>query len=227
MDGTIPRADSRDMVVAHIIYRRETRALAALIAGVEEGDRDRAAVVADHVGFVAGLVHGHHGAEDRLVWPKLHERAPAALAPIVDVMETQHHGLDLALRALEAGAARWRETADVKERDALVEAAAAVHERLTEHLDLEEKEVLRLIDEHLTGPEWAEVAAATGEHIPKDKFAVVFGMGLYDANAQMEGLLKAPIPAATWDAFVGPARHAYADYAQRIFGTSTPNRFIG
>lgn len=218
-------ADSRDMIVAHIFYRREIRSLAALVAGIAAGDRERAAVVADHLHFVVGLLHGHHRAEDRLVWPLLQERAPAALAPIVATMEFQHGALDAALQELEARSERWRLTADAAERDTLAGAAGDVYTALTEHLDLEEREVLSIIDEHLTDPEWAAVAAATGEKIAAPMMPVVMGMALYDANPEMERLLRAPIPDTTWVPFSGTARQAYADYSDRVFGTPVPPHY--
>jgi hemerythrin-like domain-containing protein len=219
---TPERPDSRDMIVAHLFYRREIRALAGLVAAVEEGDRVRTGAVADHVGFVVDLVHGHHRAEDRLLWPKLLDRAPDAVKPIVSVMEFQHGALDLALQDLESTARRWRDTAGGAERDEIAELAAEVYARLAEHLDLEEENILSLIDEHLTFAEWAEVAAATGAPIPREKLPVVFGMALYDANPEMVRILRKPIPDEMWDAFAGNARQAYADYAQEIFGTPTP-----
>jgi hemerythrin-like domain-containing protein len=218
-------ADSRDMIVAHVIYRRETRSLAELITGVEAGDDVRAAIVAEHVRFVVDLVHFHHRAEDGLVWPKLRERAAAALEPIVETMESQHSTLDVALQDLEARALRWGKSGSAEERDVLAAAAAHVHAQLTEHLDLEEKEVLSLIDQHLTAAEWAEVAAAVGASLSVDQKTLVFGMAVYDASPEMVEILKGPIPTDLWKTLDQTGRQAYADYALEVFGTTTPPHY--
>ena len=45
-----------------------------LVENVAPGDSGHAVIVADHIAFVARLLHAHHAAEDALIWPKL-ERA--------------------------------------------------------------------------------------------------------------------------------------------------------
>lgn len=100
-------ADSRDMIGAHVSYRREFGAVPQIVSAVAADDTARAAVVAAHIQLIVNQLHAHHTSEDDGVWPKLHERCPAELEPLVVTMEEQHLSLDRHLRELETSAQRW------------------------------------------------------------------------------------------------------------------------
>jgi hemerythrin-like domain-containing protein len=157
---TRPMADSRDMVVVHDMFRREFKAIPGLVTGVPEGDVAQVAIVADHVAWMVTFLHAHHEGEDLLVWPRLLERVPVKIDPLILTMEAQHAGLAQALDGLAAKAAGWRKTSAVPERGALASAATDLLLRIAEHLDLEEREVLPLIDQYLTEKEWKQVGGA-------------------------------------------------------------------
>jgi hemerythrin-like domain-containing protein len=220
-----PRADSRDMIGAHISFRREFAAIPGVIGTVAPWDAARAATVADHVDFVVDLLHHHHTSEDEMVWPRLHERCPEDVAPLIGVMQGQHHDIDLVLRAIGELTRAWRTDGDPKVRDRLADAAAALPAPLNEHLDLEEAKVLPLIDAYLSDREWKAVVAAGASSIAKPKLPLVFGMTLYDADAEMIAIMKTAIPRALWLVFAALGRRAYASHAKRVFGTSTPRHF--
>src|ERR1700712_3706310 len=145
MTKTEPMADSRDMVVIHDMFRREFQPIPALVSSVPDGDSARVAIIADHVEWMVAFLHSHHEGEDMLVWPRLVERCPTETEPLIFTMESQHHGLAVALDDLAAKAAAWRTTSAAHERDELAEAATVLLDRIAEHLDLEELEVLSLI----------------------------------------------------------------------------------
>ncbi|MGN6612052.1 MAG: hemerythrin domain-containing protein, partial [Angustibacter sp.] len=86
--------DTRDMVTVHRFLRREFRLLPAAVERVGDGDVARAAVVADHLELLTGVLHHHHTAEDNNLWPLMLERVPDELAPLVELMESQHHRVD-------------------------------------------------------------------------------------------------------------------------------------
>ena len=88
-----PLADARDMFAAHTIFRREFGLMPGLIRAVAAGDKQRSALVADHVAFVSSILNHHHSGEDTYVWPPLQERCPGDCAALVDVMEEQHHAI--------------------------------------------------------------------------------------------------------------------------------------
>ena len=78
------------------------------------------------------------------------ERFPAKIDPLINTTEAQHHGLAQALDDLGAKAVDWRTSCAVQERDPLTGAATELLGRISEHLDLEERKVLALIDSYLT-----------------------------------------------------------------------------
>lgn len=193
-------ADSRDMIVAHDAFRREFGSLPALIAGVPTGDTDGTAVIAGHVLMMVDFLHAHHTGEDDNVWPRLRERCPGEVRPLIETMDRQHAFIDSELEALAAGGRRWRASADATDRDAV----AAVGERLLpalhEHLALEEERILPLIDRYLTEREWkANVAASFGK-VPFARRLLMLGMALHGASEEKAQLLRAAVPAVVWHA---------------------------
>jgi hemerythrin-like domain-containing protein len=218
-------ADSRAMHVVHRVFRREFTNLPVLIRGVADGDTGRAAVVADHVDFLNVYLHDHHHAEDEHVWPKLKERVSADLGPLVQTMENQHHGLDRVLTDLVDQAANWRTTAAAGARDQLAATADTLITVLFEHLVLEEREILPLIDRHLAEEEWALVGKAALDGLPKPMLPVVAGMTLYEADPEARRIIKDEVPAVMWWVLSPVAPRAYRRYAKRVYGTPNPPRY--
>jgi len=209
-------ADSRDMYVVHSALRREFPAAAALVRTVAADDGAAAARVADHVLLLTSLLNLHHSGEDRLVWPKLLERGPDEIAPLVETMERQHEGVHAALAAVDERAAVWRRTAAVADRDRLAAAIGAMLPPLLEHLAAEETHLLALIDKHVTDDEWAEVGQAAMAETPKSRLPMVFGMVLRDAEPEHVAGLKAVIPGPAWFVLSRLGPRAYTRYARRI-----------
>jgi hemerythrin-like domain-containing protein len=213
-----PMADSRDMYVIHDMFRREFAAIPALVGAVAEADAARLAIVADHVEWMVAFLHAHHEGEDLLVWPKLLARAPAETEALIHTMESQHDGLDHALKDLEARSRHWRATGTAAERDAVAGAASDLLGRIAEHLDLEEREVLSLIDAYLTDREWKAIGGAGLKKFSFGELKVSFGMILNEAGPEQVRIMRETIPRVPWTvfAFVGP--RAYAKYAERLHG---------
>lgn len=211
------RADSRDMVGAHDMFRYHFGALPSLVRSVEPNDAARAGVVAEHAQLLAVLLDGHHRAEDDNMWPKLHERCPDDLQQLVDTMEAQHAQLHVALDELVTGSERWVARGEAADRDALAAVADRLDPALREHLALEEARVLHLIDTYLTDEEWkATVAAAAGKLTPEQGVLAV-GMLLDRADEEMQEILRAGAPAEFWDEARPAALRAYAAYAKKVY----------
>ncbi|MEV0225297.1 hemerythrin domain-containing protein [Streptomyces sp. NPDC050704] len=88
--------DVRDMVMAHVAFRRALDSGASLVSAVGDGDHKRAGVVADHLDLMLDMLVHHHEGEDLYLWPVLLQRVPKELAPLVHRMEAQHeavHGM--------------------------------------------------------------------------------------------------------------------------------------
>ena len=123
------------------MFRREVRLAGDLVRRVEPGDTRRSGVVARHLDLIDRCLHHHHVIEDELVWPLLLARASNDVAPMVELMESQHDVVATLLARIEPRRARWADTADASGRDEL----AALYDRLAvalvDHLDDEESSV--------------------------------------------------------------------------------------
>ncbi|WP_444963783.1 hemerythrin domain-containing protein [Nocardiopsis sp. M1B1] len=213
-------ADSRDMIGAHDAMRREFAALPALVAGVSARDADGTTVVARHVLMMVDFLHAHHTSEDDHVWPRLRERCPADVEPLVETMDRQHAFIDGELEALAAGSRRWRASADATDRDA----AAAVAERLLpalyEHLALEEERILPLIDRYLTEREWKATVEASFGKVTFARRLLMLGMALHGASEEQAQLLRAAVPAVVWHAGRPIGTRLYRTHRQRLAAAS-------
>ncbi|NOL39753.1 hemerythrin domain-containing protein [Kribbella sandramycini] len=215
-------ADVRDMYMAHRMFRREFRLLPQLVRDVQPGDVERAGVVAAHADKICAVLDAHHSGEDALVWPRLLERGGADCADIVPVMESQHEGLHEALESLTAALAAWRTAAQDGEQ--LAAKAELLRDRLVEHMQLEETEILPLAEKYITAAEWSELGEHAMTGIPKKDLPLGFGMAMYEGDpAVIKAVLaEAPLPLRLLMPVVAP--RLYAAHARRVHGTPTPPR---
>jgi iron-sulfur cluster repair protein YtfE (RIC family) len=219
---TAPLTDTRVMAVIHTLFRRELRLAGGLLRGVAAGDTARAAVVADHLDLVGGILHHHHTAEDDLLWPLLLERVHDELAPIVHLMESQHERAEQLLGEIAPLAAEWRRTARAAERDRMAHLYDELHVALAEHLDAEEQRLLPIAARTVTQEEWERMGAAARAGTPKDKQFVVLGMIAYDGGPAGIALLLAKAPAPVRWLLPRLGARAYRKHALAVYGTATP-----
>jgi hemerythrin-like domain-containing protein len=214
--------DTSVMLTLHSFFRRELRLAAGVIKGVAPGDRSRAGVVGDHLDFVTRSLHHHHTIEDDLLWPKLLERVPEELAPIVHLMESQHERLDALLQEIGGVLADFRSRAHVETRDRLADLFDTLYAHLVEHLDAEEERLLPIAARTLSQAEWDEMGEAGRNGTPREELALTLGMYQYegDPGAIAQMLAEAPAP-VRW---VVPklSRRAFRRHALRIHGTAAP-----
>jgi hemerythrin superfamily protein len=136
----------------HGLLRRDLRTCQTLAASVTAGAS--AAEVRDEIRALKAqgplfqlrlnclqycrIVHGHHGAENAALFPRV-RRADPRLNPIVDRLEEDHRKVSDLLDEVEASSLGVGSLADVAERQRLVEALHALSARLLDHLDFEEE----------------------------------------------------------------------------------------
>lgn len=217
-----PMADSRDMFVVHDMFRRQFKAIPGLVSEVPDGDANQVATVADHVTWMVTFLHAHHEGEDQFVWPRLLERIPTKIDPLILTMEDQHAGLAKALDDLTAKAAGWRTTSAVQERDALAGAATELLVRIAEHLGMEEREVLPLIDKYLTEKEWKQVGGSGLKKMSFGQLKVAFGMILDDAGPEQVKIMRDTLPLPAWTFFSLTGPRAYLKYARHLRSAHVP-----
>jgi hypothetical protein len=216
------RVDTRDMIVVHTAFRREFRLAPSLVRGTSAGDLSRASIVAGHLELMTGFLHLHHTGEDRLLWPRLLDRAPKEVAAVVTLMQTQHERIHDLLTSAEGLLQHWKNRAGAAERDELADALDQLYVVLDEHLDAEEQNLLPLAACWLSAAEWRQLGEQAMAELPQHNLPLVFGMFMYqgDPDVISSMLAQAPLVPRLLMPVLGPK--IYARYARRVHGTAKP-----
>lgn len=169
-----------EMAVVHRAFRDGLHDLPDLINDVAAGDVKRAAVVNAHLKFLTTLLHHHHAAEDELVWPQLHARVSMRDNDI-HRMEDAHRAIADGIEEAIAAGAVWAKSGALSAAERLRAAVDALIGVVDVHLADEEREIIPLIDEYLTPPEWKK-ATARGASILRThpKLGLVFAGYMFD-----------------------------------------------
>ena len=211
-----------EMRTIHSAFRRELRLAPELLRSVEHGDRIRAGVVGVHLDFIDRFLHHHHTVEDDLLWPKLLQRVSTEIAPVVEMMEDQHHVVADLLRTTVADRTRWRIDADRARADELAEVYSCLYTSLMEHLEAEEQHVMPLVEVCITAKEWAAIGKAAQRGTPIKDAPRMLGMLAYDGDPDVLAHMLGAVPAPLRGVVLSAGRRAYAKHATLVYGTATP-----
>jgi hemerythrin-like domain-containing protein len=217
-------ADIRDMYAVHTVLRRELGLAPDLVRGVAEGDTERSHVVGGHIDLTLALLHTHHSGEDAHIWPRLLERAPQEVAPIVHTMESQHHGIETAQAGVVGHLQAWRSGAAAQFGEELAAALERLNLLVKEHLGVEEEKALPIIGAYITAAEWNAMVQEGGASTPPELLPVMFGMMMYEGDPEVVQLAVDNMPPEIGAVIEDLASQAYADYAKNVYGTATPPR---
>lgn len=217
-------ADTREMIMAHTMFRREFGLMPALVRAVADGDLARAEVVARHIELLDSILAHHHHAEDTHLWPRLLDRLPHGETSIVYTMEEQHGSIDKVNAQLGATLGIWRKSADPTHAEALARVLERLFTVMREHLDLEEQSALPLIRRYITAAEWQAMVQDEGADVPPESMALMFGLMMYEADPALIEEIVGGMPGGMGEMLKPMAAEAFATYAQRIHGTATPPR---
>lgn len=212
------RPDTYDMVVVHNSFRRHFRALPDLVTGVAAGDLQRARRLVAFLDELGTGLHEHHTGEDELLWPLLLERASTDAALVLR-MEEQHERIAELTERARRESAEFASAADPSVRDRLAVTLRALATAVDEHMTEEERQVLPVVENVLTVPEWQALGERGREHMPKDRQLVFFGFllqGASDADRR-KFLAEMPLPARLAWRLLG--RRAFAKEYREIYGT--------
>lgn len=199
MNPTVPVTDQRpnvhEMVVIHRVFRREFSALPRLVRRVTEGDTARAGLVAEHLALILDGLHMHHTGEDAVLWPLLQVRAAPSTA-LVETMQRQHEVVDARTEEVRTLAGAWAEAPTALGGEQLAQLVEGMAAALFEHLDLEEREILPLVAQHITVEEWQSLGEHGRDAMSLKQLPLMFGAILEDADAdeRAEMLAQLPVP---------------------------------
>jgi Hemerythrin HHE cation binding domain len=146
-----------ELLWVHSVLRRDlntVRRIAAEVAGGSPGEEVGAAIrtlqtrsplwqLRINCLTYCRFVHGHHGAEDAMLFPRLRASNPA-LGPVVDKLEADHRVVSGQLDRVEELSSRLETPAEDQHKDTradLVTALETLAATLLTHLDLEEKSI--------------------------------------------------------------------------------------
>jgi DUF438 domain-containing protein len=183
-----------EMRVIHRVFRRELVALPDAIRQVPEGGHRRAAVVGGHVRLILAGLHMHHLGEDAELWPRLLERA-APSADLIRTMEQQHGRVEAGLEELRPALDEWIRTASAAHGERVAALLMNLRTDLVEHLDLEEREILPLVERHITAAEWAKLGEHGKDSMSARQLPLMFGAIMEDADEKERTELLATLPA--------------------------------
>jgi hemerythrin HHE cation binding domain-containing protein len=218
------RLIGREMSMAHRFFRREFLLAPEVVRRVDVDDTERAGVVAAHLQLLGTTLHHHHGAEDDIIWPLLHRRAPDALSSHVGAVQDQHDLVSTALTGVEAALSSWTVAPSAAVRDRLAAAVDVLSTATVEHMAYEERHVVPLMEDHVSLPQWGACVAASAAAVEPCDMPVIFGATLYEADEDLVDLTIASMPTDIRLGIKEQAAQAFGDYATLIHDTSTPPR---
>lgn len=214
--------DTGEMNVVHSMFRREVRLAGDLVRRVEPGDTRRSNMVARHLDLIDRCLHHHHVTEDELFWPLLLARAATDVAPLVALMESQHHAVATLLTQIEPRRVEWADTADTFVRDEIGRLYDQLAVGLVEHLDAEESRVLPIAAACLTQAEWDSLGEAGRRGARGSERTLVFGMMQHDGDPRGVAAMLAPAPWPVRVLIPRLARRAFRKHSVTVYGTVNP-----
>ena len=188
--------DMTGMYVAHHGFRRDLAAFEAAVRNTPVDDADVWRLLRRRWAGFAAILHHHHELEDSFYWPEMLRlcRAAGLDADVetLTAMEAEHHEIDPALAACEAGFAAMEARPAPAHRDDLDAAVTRTRAALLDHLRHEETEAIPLMQRILPPTSWEESERAALSTFPRRFVPFLVGWGLHDlpedAARRMEAL---------------------------------------
>lgn len=186
-------ADLRGYRAIHHALRDAAHAMAAAPPGLTAAEPKRLAAFRAYWKGYAGEVLAHHTTEDDVVFPELVRRAPH-LADLMDRTDADHHHLDELMEDVTAALGAISEGTGAERAAALLREVA---DHMDEHLDMEDRELLPVIEASFTQEEYdalEERALAIIGFGAQAAFTIPFLAASVDDETRRDLLGDAPLP---------------------------------
>jgi hemerythrin-like domain-containing protein len=184
----------------HEAMRVANQQLLEGLANAEVHDPNRAAAIARWFRGYSDELRTHHRIEDEIFFPRLLERVPE-YAVYSDALAGDHLQLDEVIDELRDALGRWAARTDASNatRAVLAEVtdlAIELRDLLTEHLAIEDADVLPMFEQYFDAEEYAELEKLAGRAITlrQAQFTVPWYMATVDAETAARTLREAPMP---------------------------------
>ncbi len=166
--------DVSDMFPVHNTLRDTLAAAPRLVTEVDDGDPERRELIANFYDNVLAFLHAHHDGEETLVFPLLRERCAGQLE-MIDVVAGQHRDVDQ-LVAESGDALKCWHGGDALAKGRSAQAIGALGERMADHLNDEEQQLLPLCATNLTEQEWGALPGHALGSFEGDKVWLILGL---------------------------------------------------
>jgi hemerythrin-like domain-containing protein len=212
------------MYAVHTLFRREFSLMPALVRGVAARDKERSEIVADHILLMNTVLHHHHRAEDKHLWPRLLDRGSKDVASVVHVMEGQHENLETMIAEVDEATRSWRSSAAPESGKALADALDRMISLLNDHMGVEEERILPMVEKYITAAEWDLMVREGAAETPRENIPLIFGMVMYEGDPEVIQLILSQMPPEMRPVMKEQASRAFASHSERVHGTATPPR---
>ena len=224
-DAAPDRPDTSTYYLVHRAMRTSSAQLTTALTRLDLGDRRRARAIALWYRGFAGELLAHHSIEDELFFPSLAEQVPGIWAAYEADLAADHEHLDHVMAGLQAaldtladGTPEWTAV----QRRAVV-LGRELRDHLTDHLRVEDDEVIPLFERHYTAEEYDELDQAALKHMKVGQMWFTLPWMMAGCTPEERGRLLAGAPAPLlwlWKA----ARAGYAKRASYALGITVPAR---
>jgi iron-sulfur cluster repair protein YtfE (RIC family) len=179
------------MLAMHNAFRRNLAGLAGLAKDADTTPSADERFEREWNAFRERL-HRHHAAEDDDLWPILRARltSPADLAS-VDQMVEEHHALALAIDELDGALSARHGTGTETDASSALDRLSRT---LRDHLDHEERDVLPLVESHLSRAEWRSFLVTERRQTPPPARPAFLGWVLDQAGPDDTRAVLAELP---------------------------------
>lgn len=206
----------------HQVARRELRLLADLASWAPPAEPARTAALTGHADLVARVLLHHHEVERSAVWPALLAAVPAADADAVRAAvgdwTARCARIDAVLRDLSTAARQWAVAGTATARDAFARGCRALADAVDAQTAEEERDLVPLLDTHLTAAGWATIATAARVRLTPVEQLIVLGLAMEDACATDRARLLDGVPRSIRVAWRLTGRRRYRAAVVRLRG---------
>lgn len=211
---TLPKPDVDEMRAVHDVFRDVLAAAPSLLGDAGVSDPERAAMLRNFYENVIDFLAIHHAGEDELMFPLLEQRCAEQLS-MVQHIAGQHHDVHELVGTCRAALASWQ-PGNRAEAAAAGDALRRLGERLVEHLDEEERNILPLCAEHLTLPEWGAMPAHGMMHFAGDKIWLVLGLIRERMTQSQRDEMLAHMPPPAVEMWTGFGEQAFNQLMEQV-----------
>jgi hemerythrin-like domain-containing protein len=214
--------DTSGYLAIHEAMRVANQQLLDGLANADVHDPKRAAAIARWFRGYSDELRTHHHIEDDIFFPRLLERVPE-YAVYSGALAGDHLVLDQLIEDLRDALGRWAASTDSSPatRAVLAEVtdlAIELRDFLTEHLAIENADVLPMFEQHFSAAEYAELEQLAGRAISLRQalFTAPWYMATVDAETAQRTLREAPVALKVVYALT---RRNYARLVETAFGS--------